>query len=290
MTHSTRKTLAKVRRSYTGETTRAAKAGVGREHLGLDACSPAQLELRALLARLLLNSGAASALSSRNGVSTLTCYTMILSPRYDDLVIITRAELNVMAWLVPRPETKFFDEVPGLRFEAVSNHTRGLRLRHLPTGARMVVTPNINGRFGQADGGDHDYIRAADIDVPLSASEKTLLSELPEPTADARVLLAGLVTRFSAIDARRQWAIGQWFEDPLNRPDQPRGSLTRATSRQLAGDGDAWTLRWEEHPRVEDVARALTDDVAGLRGAQAERTSRGYTVTFGDASLALARL
>lgn len=290
MTDSTRTRPSKVRRAYTGETTAAAKAGVNRGRLGLDECSPAQLELRSLLARLLLNSGEASALSSDNRVSTLTCYTLIISPRYDELVIMTRAELNVTAWLVPRPGLEFFDEVPGLRLEAVSDRTYGLRLRHLPTGARMLVTPNRQGRFGQADDGDHNYVRAASIEEPLSVSEKSLLAELSQPTPDARVLLASLVTRFSAVDAERRWALGQWFEDPLERPDRPRGTFTRATSRQLSGDGDSWTLRWEDHPRVEDVVRALTDDVAGLYGARAQRTGTGYTVRFGTASLALARL
>jgi hypothetical protein len=123
----------------------------------------------------------------------------------------------------------------------------------------------------------------------MSTAEKNVLIRLAQPsTPDARTLLAALVARFSAIDAHGQWAVGLWYRDPLHRPNSPE--RPDHMSRRLWGSGDEWEMRWNYHPRTEDISGALTDPVAGLRGAHVVRRGGDRVISYGSARLTVGRL
>ena len=269
MPHSTRRKAAATRAATSGERLRAAAAGINRgSRLGFDECTLAQTEFRAMLALHLFNCGKQSALPGRSLAHFLTWYTIIMSPRYDDLVLISSAPENVCGYLVQEDGDQEFNEVPGLRLESRGAHIFSLRLRHMATGATMTVTDNRNGRHGEAADPGRHWRRFATLDMPLTDTEKRFLAGLPQPSPDARRLLAALVARFSATDQHRRWALAQWYSDPLRRPDAPKDRWADEISRRLAGDGDLWDLRWDSHPRPEDIVGALTDPVTGLAGAR----------------------
>jgi len=290
MPHSTRRKAAATRAGTSGERLRAAAAGISRgNRLGFDECTPAQTELRAMLALHLFNCGKQSALPGRSSAHFLTWYTIIMSPRYDDLVLISSAPENVCGYLVQEDGDQEFNEIPGLRLESRGAHIFSLKLRHMATGATMTVTDNRNGRHGKAtDPGQH-WRQFATLDTPLTDTEKRFLAGLPQPYPDARHLLAALVARFSATDQRRRWALAQWYSDPLRRPDAPKHPWADEISRRLAGDGDNWDLRWDSHPRPEDIVGALTDPVTGLAGARASKAGGDYVIAYRSARLAVGR-
>jgi hypothetical protein len=292
MFNSTRHAVAEIRACYTDETLRSALAGVAPDgSLGLDACSPAQAELRALLALHLFNVGAASMFPGHSFVFALSWYRITVSPRYHDLVLITDEPDNVISYMVRQAQDAYFGELPGLRVESFDESVSGIRLRHLPTGASITVTADENGHLGRTTTYPAEYRsgRFATLHVPMSTAEKDVLNRLVQPTTpDVRTLLAALVARFSAVDAQGQWAIGLWYQDPLRRPN----SLERPDrmSRRLWGNGEEWEMRWNYHPRIEDISGALTDPVAGLQGAHVIRRGGDHVISFGSARLTVGRL
>lgn len=292
MFNSARHTAAGIRACYTDETFRAAMAGVASDgNLGLDACNPAQAELRALLALHLFNVGAASVFPGHSFVFALSWYRITVSPRYNDLVLITDEPYAVISYMVRQTQDVYFGELPGLRVESFDKSASAFRLRHLPTGASITVTANENGHLAWTtrSPAGHRSGRLANVDVPMSTCEKDVLSRLVQPTTpDARTLLAALVTRFSAVDAQGRWAIGLWYRDPLRRPNPPEPP--DRISRRLWGQGEEWEMRWNYHPRIEDISGALTDPVAGLQGAHVVRSGGDQVVGYRSARLIVGRL
>ncbi|MES9544337.1 hypothetical protein, partial [Actinomadura sp. NPDC000600] len=117
----------------------------------------------------------------------MTHYDLILSPRPDDLVVITPTPSNVLTYLVPRGKPV---GLPGLRLEEA--RADAFQLRHLVTGARMTVTdrppvPPFDGGF--------DEHRVWTVDQGLTGEEHDALADVPPMTDDTLVLLSGLVTR-----------------------------------------------------------------------------------------------
>ncbi|QNT95823.1 hypothetical protein HEP81_05571 [Streptomyces griseofuscus] len=287
MPRSTHKSVARARMQYLGEPKAAALGSVPRDgSLGLDACSPEQRKLRALLALGLFNRagfwqphhGAAA-----GGIHTLVAYDIIVSPRFKSLVLITDVPHNVAPYLLPSSDGG--SSLPGLCLEEV----RGKRTyiaRHMPTGAQLVITGNPSGTWG---GKAHRSPRWDFFPVtePLTGAERTRLAEVPDMSEDAERLLAGLTCRIAAQDADGKWAIGNWFSDPLMRPGWLTDHGEDRYMKQLRGSGNRWSLQWNGFPFVEDVAASLTASPIGVSSASARDAGDHHEVRLGSAILRL---
>ncbi|MCI3277022.1 hypothetical protein [Streptomyces cylindrosporus] len=283
MPSSFRRQAVRLRASYTRETAALAAPGIARRipfrdgGLGLDVCTAAQRRLRALLALGMFNHGPASLWPRHVSLADVTRYTLVVSPRYDDLVITSRAPYNVTCWLVGRDRLPQIG-VPGLRVE--NSYDEGWRLRHLPTGATMTVTADRHGRLqGKPDHGSN-YCRLWTSDVPLSEEEHAALGALPHLGADTESLLAALSVRLCTHAPDGSWDIGMWFYDLTDRPE--RGY---AHHRRLSVEGDQCTLHWDSDPHPEDLYAALTDPVVGLAGTTGHSTHDGWHLHYGRARL-----
>lgn len=286
MPSSLRRRAAQIRRRYTGEKDTAARAGVGRDGShGLDECSPAQAQLRSLIALGFLNSTHSDLGWS---LSVLSAYTTTVSPRYDRLVLVADAPTNVAEHLVPNDRGN--PGLPGLRHDlylfnerAEDDYNITHVLRHLPTGGRIVVTDHP---AGKVTGEPRETVRTRlmlPVDVQLRPAEEALLRAAPPMSASTRTLLAAVFCRRSTRDPAGGWALGSWFYDPLNRTD--RGAASG--DRRLTGTGDTWELRWTGYPYLVDVIACLTDPAIGLAGLTVTRDQAGIAVHFETASLRL---
>lgn len=254
---------ARRRRLYSGEAKHATATVLGRTGLGLDECTHAQLEFRALLGLYLFNAGQLSAVPSTRQASTMTRYELIMSPRPDELVVLAQAPANVASWLVGADTST---GVPGLRLLHTPT-TDTWRLIHLPTGARMTITGT-----GRHDA-THDrgtpplmiskMLTEAD---PVSTEETTELANLPRRSLPAARMLAALVVRMTLRDPDGAWAVGGWCDDPLSRHWAPRD--LGPDSRRLWGAGDEWELCWQGYPAPADLVQSLTHPIAGLARAR----------------------
>ncbi|MGP4013723.1 hypothetical protein [Streptomyces sp. 4N124] len=286
MPASLRRQAARLRASYTRETPSLAAPGIARHRhnapatgigLGLDVCTAAQRRLRALLALGMFNHGPSSLWPRHVSLADITRYTLVISPRYDDLVITARAPYNVACWLVGRDRLPQIG-LPGLRVE--SSYDEGWRLRHLPTGATMTVTGDHHGRLQGPTDPDSNYSRLWTSNIPVSDEEHTTLNALPHLTADTETLLAALTIRLCTHAPDAGWDIGTWFNDLTDRPD--RG---HAHHRRLSVESDQCTLHWDSDPHPEDLQAALTDPVIGLAGATSHPTRGGWLLHYGRACL-----
>ncbi|MGV9357715.1 hypothetical protein [Streptomyces misionensis] len=282
MPGSSRKSAARNRALYTGEKPAAAQAGIPRDHsIGLDTCCPEQCEFRALMALGYLNYGVDYDGPAGWYLSVLSSYTITVSPRFDRTVIITDVPHNVAGRLLRGPAGG--GGLPGLRIEEYRGHESYI-LRHMPTGAQLVITANSSGKPVGTQKDPH--IHGLTTSVPLTDAEKEELARVPGMTAEARRLLAGIFSRITTQDPYGGWAIGNWFYDPLKRPgwlDSPR----RPGYRRLRGSGDSWELQWESVPYLNDLVSALTGPVIGIPGAEAMSTPDRLVISLGGATLRL---
>ncbi|WP_326708000.1 hypothetical protein OG758_48660 [Streptomyces sp. NBC_01474] len=106
-------------------------------------------------------------------------------------------------------------------------------------------------------------------------------------TPASTTLLAAVTVRISLRDRGRTWAIGGWWQDPLDRA--PGRSVTQGL-RRLEGHGDRWELAWTGYPFPDDLAIALTHPTAGLVGAHRHRTRNGWNIHYNGAVLTLRSL
>ncbi|GAB3474292.1 hypothetical protein [Amycolatopsis cihanbeyliensis] len=293
MPSTPRRKLRDARRLFTGEEKPTAEAGAGRRDLGLDRCTPSQQRLRALLALHLFNAhlrGPNVGPSHVYSAHTFLAYSMTVSPRYDRLLfIIPPAVENALGRLMA-PRTLIRHGMPGLRMVAAHDyHT--YHIVHLPTGARMTLANRVNflteteiQRQGFRRGRRtlQDY---AGPDTPLDPAEQAALDAIPPMTTGVRVLLAALVSRLNARDPQKRWAVGQWWQDPLRRPE-PAG-YRHDELMYLWGSGADWELRWLKHPRPTDVVACLTEPRIGVPGATATKGRRGWTIRLGQSTLSL---
>lgn len=286
MPESVKKAIARTRMGFTGEPEEGAFAGVPRNgSLGLDTCLSEQRTLRALLALGLFNrSGRGEARPpARWGLHTLVAYDITASPRYNRLVLITDVPHNVAPYLLPSRDGG--SSLPGLRLEGFRGR-RTYLARHLPTGARLVVTGNPSGTWGTSRRPSPRWDFCS-VDKPLTTSEQTQLDEVPGMGADAECLLAGLATRIATQDPEGRWAIGNWFSDPLQRSGWLNDGSVERYEKQLWGSADRWTFRWNGFPYVEDVATSLTAPQIGIPGATMHDVGDRVEVRLGFATLSL---
>lgn len=278
MPESSRKSIAKRRVQFTGERLEAARQGIARnKSLGLDDCTASQQEFRALLALGLFNTKRAKSAAAAWAIHYLTAYTIIVSPRWDRLVFIADAPDNVTNY-VTRQENGI-SWIPGMRLEA-RHRNGGFVLRHIPTGAELVITSN---RAGKADGKQEHHGWHSWTSVQLDDKDESLLAGIPSWGPDAQRILAGLAVRLSLRDPAGMWGIGNWFWDPLQRKE--RNDRPRGEERSLLGGGDIWELDWSGYPYQEDLVAALMHPEAGIHGAKCKSSGEGYTIFLGDARL-----
>ncbi|WP_328410815.1 hypothetical protein [Nocardia sp. NBC_00403] len=277
MPNSSRNTAALSRMACTGEVFEAARAGTGRnraqplEAHGLDHCLPAQRDLRALLAYAfcMRDDGATEGPASWD-VSILSAYTITMSPRFSETVLITDAPDNVTGRLLG---------LPGLRLRKCCGGDTFV-MRHLPTGADLVVTAKPSGQISTRE---HRSWRPITMDEPLTAHERSELADVPHMSNDAKRLLGGIFCRISTSDPAGKWAIGNWFYDPIRVfVDGPE-----ERSRTLSGIGDAWELRWGPYPYADDLAASLTSQQIGLADAYATTGDNHLVLGLGKATIRL---
>ncbi|GGU68623.1 hypothetical protein GCM10010211_37480 [Streptomyces albospinus] len=309
MSESGQQRAAHIRKSYTEESFEAAFPGINRRSkathvppdlegvapseflvgdsqgydLGLDSCDDAQLNFRAIMALGLFNYGShygsIAAPPAQWNLGVLTWYTIKVSPRWNRLVLITSAPDNVMQRIVP--DSFHASRTPGMRL--LRSHGRTYVARHIPTGAEIVVTSREDGKSD----GVHNPMASRFLlmsDVPVSRREEEQLSSLPGMARNARRLLAGLVTRMSMTDPRRKWSTGNWYWDPLERPESENRE-SGDTERRLWGEGYEWDIEWHGYPHPSDVAQSMTDPVVGLQGSRLGRNRNSYEVILGSSVL-----
>ncbi|MYT68316.1 MULTISPECIES: hypothetical protein [unclassified Streptomyces] len=248
----------------------------------MDRCTPQQRHLRALLALGWFNSDL-DTVRGRWCAYGLTSYTLLPSPTDGELRIWTNWAEGAVRWLVPGGDEWPF-RIPGLRLEATDG--RIWRLRHLPTQAVLtVVEGSGRGRRRPAQWVDPQWIRPTT--AALTDVEADQLGAVPAMTSAASELLAALPVRMALRDPRGEWAIGGWWGDPLDRPQQR--SVTQAL-RRLDGAGDRWELAWTGYPFPDDLAIALSHPTVGLSDTHRQRTRTGWDIHHNGAVLTLRSL
>jgi hypothetical protein len=267
------------RADYTGESWAAAHRGLdscsqdGRpnagEWHGMDTCSDAQRQLRALLAVYVFNSGKMGASPPADRlIGAITHYTMTLSPRHDNLVIFTDAPDNLTNYFVRRGPSGGF---PGMRLESRPNGGT-FNLRYLTNGATLTITSHREGDgpagWRSADEDEWDTRRWCGTDVSLTAAEFDEIHSIPSMSPDIEKLVSAVLVRISTSEPHGKWAIGTWYYDPLERDPAYRPSTDE---RRLSGSDDSWELRWHGYPYVEDVVASLVDPAIGVSGLSVER-------------------
>ena len=286
MSNSSAKQAARQRMKYSGESYSAALSGIPNDNShGFDSCTPEQLELRALLALGFLNTELHPGSPAHWGLHTLSAYTITVSPRWNRLVLVADAPRNVVAYLIPRRGSRRM-RLPGLRLVEIRGTDTYVML-HLPTGAEMAVTGQPSGRTtGRVRAAGRDYLT---VDDEPTESEIRLLEELPAMSSGIRLLLAGVTARLSTVDAKRQWAVANWYWDPLDRPGGERNEQEELDGprRYLWGSGNRWKLTWTGHPRQSDLVDALTDDRVGVEGATGREAHRSQLILCGDAEFTI---
>lgn len=91
MAHSRRRTACVIGRAFSGEHSEAAASGIPRgcSHLGFDAPDPGRRRRRDLLVMGIFNMGSLQPSPDTWAMGSMTPYDLVLSPRPDDLVMIT---------------------------------------------------------------------------------------------------------------------------------------------------------------------------------------------------------
>ncbi|MFF7649626.1 hypothetical protein ACFZCY_07185 [Streptomyces sp. NPDC007983] len=218
------------------------------------------------------------------GLHTLVAYDIIISPQFNQLVLITDVPHNVAPYLLPSRDGGA--SLPGLRLEEFRG-SRTYVTRHLPTGARLVITGNPSGSWRGKLRPSPRWQAFFSTDKSLTDAERSALGDVPDMSEDAEQLLAGLICRIAARDAGGEWAVGNWFSDPLLRPGWLNDGGEDRYRKELRGAGDRWTLRWKGFPYVEDVAASLTASPIGVPGAVARWVDDTVEVRLGHAILRL---
>ncbi|GIJ13036.1 hypothetical protein ACFFMR_25990 [Micromonospora andamanensis] len=281
MSNYGRRSGARIRRCYTRELLPTAMQGISRDgRLGLDECTPEQLKLRVLLALHLFNMGDVSALHTTSGtVGILSNYTITVSPRYDDLVMITDVPGNITNYLAPKESSA---AIPGVRMLGIDSNE--FRMVHLPTGARLRVTRDPGCHLGDP----YEHRRAWWApDKAMTPQEIDSIATMPVPTPDAAAMIAALVTRFNCVDPEKNWS-GSWYSDPLER-SSPKSSH-ESDRRQLTGGGSQWLLRWNGYPLAYDLAQMICDPVFGLSDTVSHEGAAGIDLRRGGSTLRLRQL
>ncbi|ROQ23236.1 hypothetical protein EDD98_7686 [Streptomyces sp. PanSC19] len=233
-----------------------------------------------MLALAVLNCGKTAAWLSETYLYELSLYTFIVSPRQDDLVLITHAASNIANRLLPGEHKSDVLCLPGMRL--LDDPDDAYRLIHLPTGGRLTTTNRSNGTGGGRSYPARSWKR---VNEPLTSRETEVLDALPPMTSDAEALLAALTSRLWLRDPYGSWAIGGWFSPPPRRDRETIRSHGHA--RRLDGSGDQWELTWTSYPYPEDLVAALSHPRAGLRGVRVLREGEVVHLLYGTARLSV---
>ncbi|MGA4960532.1 hypothetical protein [Streptomyces lavendulocolor] len=233
-----------------------------------------------MLALAVLNCGKNAAWLSETYLYELSLYTFIVSPRQNDLVLISSAAQNIAHRLLPSEHKDDALCLPGMRL--LNDPDSACRLIHLPTGGRITTTTRSDGAGGGPSYRELSWKRA---DEPITPREAEVLDALPYMTPDAEVLLAALTSRLWLRDPQGSWAIGGWFNPPPHQDRQTTRSQGHA--RRLDGSGDCWELAWTSYPFPEDLVAALCHPRAGLRGVQVVPDGEVTHLMYGTARLSI---
>ncbi|MEV5440978.1 hypothetical protein AB0N23_00215 [Streptomyces sp. NPDC052644] len=233
-----------------------------------------------MLALAVLNCGKDAAWLSETCLYELSVYTFVVSPRQDDLVLITHAADNIANRLLPGKHKSDVLCLPGMRL--LDDPDDAYRLIHLPTGGRITTTTRSSGTGGGRSYPEWSWKRA---DEPITAREAEVLDALPFMTPDAEALLAALTSRLWLRDPCGSWAIEGWYNPPPNRDRETTRS--RGHSRRLSGRGDHWELAWTSYPYPEDLVAALSHPRAGLQKVRVVPEGKVTHLRYGTAQLSV---
>src|SRR5690606_29856134 len=122
MSNSPQKRAARTRMSYTGESYQAALSGIPRKSVhGLDSATIGQRYLRVLMALGIFNRGQIAAHPFGSwGASEIISYTVKMSPRWNQTVLIADAPHNVAKRILPTKSNPI--HFPGLRLERLTGY------------------------------------------------------------------------------------------------------------------------------------------------------------------------
>lgn len=202
--------------------------------LGLDPCTPEQARFQAFLAWCLWGEPS-SATDPGGAANRLLSYSFVQSQGPDYWEIggreVSRTSHNIPAQIVGFPDTSPRSSpphmLPGLVLEKVDG--RHVLLRHEPTGGQLRASLSDRSRTGRDPAG---YWR------PITGTPYRY-SNVPEITADAAVLLAGLVPRLIAYGQLSWLNMGKY---DIAGPSMPNFVLRRMSgSKWVLGDGSAPT-------------------------------------------------
>lgn len=283
MPHTTSKAASLIRAGFTGEDAATALPGIDRfGGLGLDHCTPEQIELRAMLALACFNHGTLTAPRLRWRVGQIGAYGPVVSPRFDHLVLIVSACDNVALRLVGSSTDP---HIPGMRVEKRLGYHLWC-LRHLPSNAQMYVSERGTHFAGRGLAQRLPRLRRRlGVEDPLTADEYDKLASVPKISPSMKRLLAGIWVRMSLRDPDGSFDLGGWFTDPLNRPTE-RARWSPAV--RLWGHEARWDLEWRGYPYPVDLIAALTHPTAGIEGVTVDRTSmQSWLIRLDDAELYL---
>ncbi|WP_152476775.1 hypothetical protein [Nocardiopsis salina] len=265
-----------------------AQVGVPRakEDHGLDACTPQQQALRALLAVAVFNSDYLGAPPRDWGAHILNVYAFHLSPRFDDLHIVTDVPENVANRLILSGFEHEY-RIPGMR--AVCYGPDHTRFWHVPTGATFLVRSRgragMRLRCGLPCSGSWQAKDVPMLEHPMSSVERSEWGAVPPMSTSSLRLLSGLFTRMALRSPDRSWATAGWHFPPHDVPDA--FPYQAGAGKMLWGSGDHWTLRWKGFPNPEFVATALTDPTIGMKSAEVKSVGEDLVVFYGSAQLRL---
>lgn len=269
-----RSRIARGRRRYTGESKAVARRGVGRGNThGLDTCSAAQLELRALLFYFAFIEG-----SWR--LSRIFSYSWDARPQYDDFVMANaNAPDNLACTLGSKRAGR--PGLPGLRLTPSVSPDR-YDFVHLPTGARLSVPT------GYGEGWYRDIAETSM--AQLNADELTALSAAAAMNQDTKQLFAALLARSSCAAPDGQWEVGQ-FLFASDRNFDGRSGLGRLRDFELTGSGSEWRLSWCLPVAPETIARPLVTPGIALSTVRVvvERAETALTIRYRTTTLHLQR-
>jgi hypothetical protein len=251
-----------------------ARRGVGRDRThGLDACSPAQLELRSLLFYFAFTRGPWH-------LARMLFYTWDASPQHDMFVMTNVTAPENLARTVG---AKGYDRpgLPGLRLLPDAG-TGNYDFVHLPTGGRLRVLTGGEGRYGDL---------AAVGMRPLDDDEAAGLAAAAAMSHHTKRLFAALLARCSCRTMDGRWDVGQFFYASDHEfTDQP-GRMAVEERFELTGSGDRWELAWSLATAPETFTRPLITPGIGLPGARitVEQAGTVSTIRLGTAQLRLIR-
>ncbi|MEU0237343.1 hypothetical protein ABZ234_06590 [Nocardiopsis sp. NPDC006198] len=161
---------------------------------------------------------------------------------------------------------------------------------HEPSGAKFAITGLSYWNAKEKPESIHKdeswwggYLSQGDA---LTEKEEEEISALPNMSNDARILLAGLTSRYSLRDPGKKWKI-EWDSPPQKQSAGEREIWSRpdAVNRRLWGEGDHWVIEYNQGPHPESLKAALTHSIVGIKGTSSSTTKSSHIIKLGTAAL-----